>query len=417
MPRYCLRSQMARPGPLAADSMSIQTFINQTIAPEKLEKLGLRIVVKVNGTLVYETPVNTAGSDTHIHVQQTFEMAGQQFGIECISTTTGASFYVTSWRYIAPALLIVGGCVVSIVLFQFLRKHQQLSERYSEAILQSTPNPMLSVDEEGRISGLNQAFLDLTGYSVTTLYQLPSLTDVISLCPPNSLFGPPSHHECDTDHNDSHHDHGTEELHSTHRILQPGKHDVRVWVAPATATSIGSDYIEATVSVSSRTSSKMSQVLVFTDVTEAKQRDAEMAHLVRMTDQLNAQQAHVLTYLAHELTRPVANIEGAARAADVEDAAAVEEARRHLAEMHQAVAELVGVSQPCPAPANLAQLRSRAIDASRCLVAAATISYSNLCDEQAATLILGPASAHSFIKFCRVAGALKTPSRTTISSS
>ncbi|ORZ30068.1 hypothetical protein BCR44DRAFT_1020717 [Catenaria anguillulae PL171] len=138
--------------------------MRSSIASPATEKSGMRIILTINGTRVYETiSFSDMGDDAPSSAMEHFTMAGQSFQLQCIPTMSRQVFYVNHWRFVAPALLLATGAIVSVALGRFLRQSMSIRETTadiqqwmdnSQTILQAAANPMLVIDNNGKISVL-----------------------------------------------------------------------------------------------------------------------------------------------------------------------------------------------------------------------------------------------------------------------
>ncbi|ORZ30081.1 hypothetical protein BCR44DRAFT_1021036 [Catenaria anguillulae PL171] len=346
--------------------------------------------VEIGGVPVYETErvqpgVGIAARAPYV---KSAVIGQQNITMVCLPTAFLVGMFVTGWSIAAPLLTVFGGAGLAWMIATLVDRLQRLRtaeslllswRSYSEAILQATPNPMILVNDQGNIAGVNEPLLELTGHTTDSIKLVTKLCDLIVPLrkdPDEELFSalsvvgggsragtgraaddaslpvratvasysagsawrqnqqqqqqqqqsqpaPPDSTSIqiapDDDETNANAD--TTDLQAIHDLLlAPGRREVLVVPAPA-LTSDPADLdaastIDAMVTVSEPTGNPVIQhVLVLTDLREQRARDRQLAELLRETELLNAQQRQLLLYLAHELRNPVYVIQGSVQAA------------------------------------------------------------------------------------------------------
>ncbi|ORZ30069.1 hypothetical protein BCR44DRAFT_1446401, partial [Catenaria anguillulae PL171] len=299
---------------------NLHHFITTSISPPSLELSGMRVIITVNQTRVYETVAfSDMGPDSPIKTSRTFSIAWQSFRMDCIPTESRLVYYVNIWRFVTPVALLVSGTLAAVALRRFLRQILSLKEttadiekwmRHSEAILQAADNPMLTLNADGNISGLNQPFLALTGHTSDSLREKFSIT---SLLQPVDSSG------------------------NQEDMLRPGRREVIVFRRNPDLSPI-----EAILNVSNPacTTPIVHKVLVLTDLSEKRRRDERTKELIHLIQYLNKQQQHVLCYISNQLSPLISSI---SVARDIplspEDAQGVDLAIQHLTRVREELEE------------------------------------------------------------------------------
>ncbi|KAI9221762.1 hypothetical protein BC828DRAFT_58723 [Blastocladiella britannica] len=322
--------------------------------------------VMVSRTHHSTKPVNTAfGVD--VTYNNSFTVAGKEVMLHCAPLPALISGFITGAPIVIPALTIVAGIFLSVGSFYIARRMVELWrvetlldswKTSAEAILQAMPNAMLLIDTLGRVLGVNEPLLFLTGFS--SVEDIGTLDGLMALpatdCrPTHSRAGSPLLGDGiggREEHHHHHHHQRTRLSHAFTRDVSSSRNSIETVTdfepasaAPDPQSTMGgalsswmidmsADIVTAILSASRldvRALSKDGQskpidmeagvaptpdhlsfkhVVVLTDMSDLRERDRALGGQVRESAQLHRTQRALLLYLAHELRNPLYVIQG-----------------------------------------------------------------------------------------------------------
>ncbi|KAJ3373858.1 hypothetical protein GGF31_008743 [Allomyces arbusculus] len=174
---------------IAAATIEVSTLLKSSLGSRSAERGVYVDVIHPTGELVFTTlPTNMSkrGLDAHNY---TIPVLNQHWTAVCWASPHFHGSMVTAWPIVVGVILLVFFLLAAefarrailryITAKHLLRRYQIQDQllstlsRYSKAIIEALPDCLLVVNAHGRILGINEAVLDMTGYSVAELEAMP----------------------------------------------------------------------------------------------------------------------------------------------------------------------------------------------------------------------------------------------------
>ncbi|KNE65201.1 PAS domain S-box protein [Allomyces macrogynus ATCC 38327] len=174
---------------IAAATIEVSTLLKSSLGSRSAERGVYVDVIHPTGELVFTTvPINLSKDDLDAH-NYTIPVLNQHWPAVCWASPRFYKSMVTAWPIVVGVILLVfflfaaefARCAILryIAAKHLLRRYQIQDQllstlsRYSKAIIEALPDCLLVVNAHGRILGINEAVLDVTGYSVAELEAMP----------------------------------------------------------------------------------------------------------------------------------------------------------------------------------------------------------------------------------------------------
>ncbi|KNE54301.1 PAS domain S-box protein [Allomyces macrogynus ATCC 38327] len=174
---------------IAAATIEVSTLLKSSLGSRSAERGVYVDVIHPTGEQVFTTvPTNVSKNDLDAH-NYTIPVLNQHWPAVCWASPHFYKSMVTAWPIVVGVILLVfflfaaefaRRAIMRYITAKHLLRRYQIQDqllstlsRYSKAIIEALPDCLLVVNAHGRILGINEAVLDVTGYSVAELEAMP----------------------------------------------------------------------------------------------------------------------------------------------------------------------------------------------------------------------------------------------------